>query len=298
MTIARRNPADIVLKFANSQSIHRKLVESEAMTYMRKTSAWRVALAPVALVGLLTACGSSSDGLAATTDGEDATTVDIAGPTIAADVGSTDADPVPADTSEPAGDVTESSFSIEVWADNWSAVYVDGVLIGEDSVPITTERSFNAEVFTFEATYPFTIAIEAKDFKETDSGIEYIGEPNQQMGDGGLIAQVTDVSTGEVVAGTGSDWKALVVHQAPLNTDCERDADPDATCEFLILDTPADWASADFDDSDWTNATVWSAAEVDPKDGYDEITWDPSAQLIWGTDLEVDNTVLLRTTIS
>ena len=69
-----------------------------------------------------------------------------------------------------------STFRLEVWADNWFAVYVDGELIGEDSVPITTERSFNAETFTFEATYPFTIAIEAKDFKETDSGIEYIGE--------------------------------------------------------------------------------------------------------------------------
>ena len=47
-----------------------------------------------------------------------------------------------------------------------------------------------------------TIAIEAKDFKETDSGIEYIGERNQQMGDGGLIAQIKDVRTGKVVAVT------------------------------------------------------------------------------------------------
>ncbi len=279
----------------DAQSIHSKLVKSEGMTRMRKTAAWRLALLPVALVGLLAACDTSSDDVA----DEDATTVATAAPsTVAADVGSTDAGPVPADTSEPAGDVTESSFSIEVWADNWSEVYVDGVLIGEDSVPITTERSFNAEVFTFEATYPFTIAIEAKDFKETDSGIEYIGEPNQQMGDGGIIAQVTDTSTGEVVASTDSDWKTLVVHRAPLNSDCEGDPDPDATCEFLILDTPSDWASPDFDDSDWTNATVWSAADVGPKNGYDEITWDPSAQLVWGPDLEVDNTVLLRTTIS
>ena len=38
---------------------------------------------------------------------------------------------------------TESSgqFEIDVWADNWSAIYVDGVKVGEDSVPITTERS-------------------------------------------------------------------------------------------------------------------------------------------------------------
>ena len=36
--------------------------------------------------------------------------------------------------------------------------------------------------------------------------------------------------------------------------------------------------------------------DVGPKDGYDAIDWDGSATLIWGTDLEIDNTVLLRTT--
>ncbi len=191
-----------------------------------------------------------------------------------------------------------STFEISVWADNWMAVYVDGELIGEDSVPITTERSFNSESFTFDASAPFTVAIEAKDFKETDSGIEYIGEQNQQMGDGGIIAQITNLATGDVVAVTDADWSALVVHQAPLNTECERDPDPDATCEFSILETPADWATPDFDDSGWSAATVWSAADVDPKDGYDDIDWDPSAELIWGTDLEIDNTILLRATVS
>ncbi|MGA9278717.1 PEBP family protein [Ilumatobacter sp.] len=279
------------------------------MTQLRNRASWRFAFLPLVFVGLVTACGASPDDVADTTadttDEEIASTIaaeqtstGTGQTTVAADVESTDEVPVSADTSEPASQVTSSTFVIEVWADNWSAVYVNGALIGEDSVPITTERSFNAETFTFDATYPFTIAIEAKDFKETDSGIEYIGEQNQQMGDGGIIAQITDTSTGETVAGTDSEWKALVVHQAPLNTDCELDAEPDETCEFLILETPADWASADFDDSDWTNATVWSAADVDPKDGYNEITWDPSAQLIWGTDLEVDNTVLLRTAIS
>jgi hypothetical protein len=199
---------------------------------------------------------------------------------------------------EEASSGEESTFQIEVWADNWMAVYVDGELIGEDSVPITTERSFNAETFTFEASYPFTVAIEAKDFKETDSGIEYIGEQNQQMGDGGLIAQVTDTATGDVVAVTSADWAALVVHRAPLNTQCEKDSDPDATCEFEITETPADWANADFDDSAWDAATEWTSSDVDPKDGYDEITWDSTAQLIWGTDLEIDNTILLRLTVA
>ncbi|MCP5029705.1 MAG: hypothetical protein GY929_25825 [Actinomycetia bacterium] len=178
------------------------------------------------------------------------------------------------------------------------AVYVDGELIGEDSVSITTERSFNAETFTFEAVYPFTVAIEAKDFKETDSGIEYIGAGNQQMGDGGLIAQITDTATGDVVGVTSAGWSTLVVHRAPLNTECEKDADPNATCEFEIIETPSDWADPGFDDTSWGSATEWSAADVGPKDGYDKIRWDPSAQLIWGSDLKVDNTILLRLTVA
>ncbi len=202
-------------------------------------------------------------------------------------------EPTSDDVSEP----SPSSFRIDVWADNWMAVYVDGVLVGEDSVPITTERSFNSESFVFDASTPFTLAIEAKDFKETDSGLEYIGESNQQMGDGGLIAQVTDLSTGEVVAVTDAAWQTLVVHQAPLNPDCEDDVDPDATCQFAMIDTPSDWAASDFDDGAWTSATEWTAADVSPKQGYDDIAWDSAARLIWGADLEVDNTVLLRTTI-
>ncbi len=177
-------------------------------------------------------------------------------------------------------------------------MYVNGQLIGEDSVSITTERSFNAETFTFEATYPFTVAIEAKDFKETDSGLEYIGEANQQMGDGGIIAQITDLATGEVVAATDSSWSALVIHRAPLNTECERDADPEATCAYESTDAPDGWTDTAFDDSGWSSATEWTAAEVGPKDGYDEISWDAAAELIWGADLEVDNTVLLRSTVS
>jgi len=36
---------------------------------------------------------------------------------------------------------------------------------------------------------------------------------------------------------------------------------------------------------------------VGPKDGYDAITWDGAASLIWGEDLEADNTVLCRVLI-
>lgn len=238
------------------------------------------------LLGLVSCSSNTSDDVAsiATTQTSSSTTAVV--------------ESVDVETTEPdasSGGIT--SFTAEVWADNWFALYVNGELVGEDSVPITTERSFNAETVTFEASYPFTLAIEAKDFKETDSGIEYIGAQNQQMGDGGLIAQVTETETGEVVASTSGDWRALVVHRAPINTACEKDADPDATCEYEITEIPAGWTDTSFDASAWDNATEWSAGDVSPKDGYDEISWNASAQLIWGSDLEVDNTVLLRFTV-
>ena len=243
----------------------------------------RTAVALLALAMGLAACGSSA--LSETPS---------AGAPTASPASAIEAEP-DAGSADP---VAIGTFLVEVWTDNWMAVYVNGQLIGEDSVPITTERSFNAESFTFEAAYPFTIGIEAKDFKETDSGIEYIGQSNQQMGDGGLVAQVTDTSTGAVVATTSSDWSVLVVQRAPLNTECADDPDPDATCESESIDTPSGWADAGFDDSSWADATEWTANAVSPKGGYDEISWDDSAELIWGTDLEVDNTILVRFSVT
>ena len=207
------------------------------------------------------------------------------------------ASPVP-DATEPSFDQgATSQFVAEVWADNWFALYVNGELVGEDSTPITTERSFNAETIVFTATYPLTIGIEAKDFKETNSGLEYIGERNQQMGDGGIIAQITDLSTGQIVAVTNRGWKVKVIHRAPLNPECEKAAEPNTACRFESMEAPPGWAGADFDASQWSPATEWTEAAVRPRDGYNTIQWDESARLIWGSDLEVDNTVLLRLTV-
>ena len=208
---------------------------------------------------------------------------------LAAGCGPGDGDAAPA-----SGPGRTVAFVAEVWADNWFALYVNGELVGEDSTPITTERSFNAETIAFSATYPLTIGIEAKDFKETDSGIEYIGERNQQMGDGGIIAQITDTGTGQVVAVTNGGWRLKVIHRAPLNRECEKARDPDAACRFESMEAPPGWASADFDDGSWSAATEWTESDVRPKDGYNKIKWDGAARLIWGSDLEVDNTILLR----
>ncbi len=194
-------------------------------------------------------------------------------------------------------DVGDGAWLGEVWADNWSSMYVDGELVMEDSVSITTERSFNQESFSFDATTPFQIAAILKDFKENDSGLEYIGAANQQMGDGGYIAQITDRANDEVVAASDATWRCLVIHEAPLNKECEDSDAPLTDCESEISDEPEGWMDADFDDSGWDAATEYSEAAVDPKDGYDEITWDAAASLIWSGDLEADNTVLCRVSV-
>ena len=75
-------------------------------------------------------------------------------------------------------------------------------------------------------------------------------------------------------------------------------SDPATACESETVDEPVGWTEAGFDDdAAWEAATVFSATEVDPKDGYDDVAWDDRAQFIWGADLEVDNTVLLWTTV-
>jgi hypothetical protein len=189
------------------------------------------------------------------------------------------------------------TIKAEVWADNWFALYNGETLLKEDSVPITTERSFNSESFTFQATYPLHLNFVVKDYKANDTGLEYIGTAKQQMGDGGFIAQFTDVATGKIIAVTNQNAKVLVVHKAPLNPACAKETSPVAgqgRCTFMSMLEPNNWKNSDFNDTAWSNASVFTAAEVGPKDGYLEIVWNPAAQFIRGSDLFADNTVLVR----
>lgn len=195
----------------------------------------------------------------------------------------------------------EHSLRGEVWVDNWFRFFVDGKPLAEDSVPLPTERSFNAERFDFQVDYPMTLAFEFRDFMENATGLECIGTRRQQLGDGGAIAQFTDRATGKVVAATGSEWRCMVQQAAPAKASCEREDNPRVgvgACAQEQTPVPADWAAPGFDDSTWQPATVHSARDVRPKDGYDQIRWDPSASLIWGPDLKRDNVVLCRITIA
>lgn len=202
------------------------------------------------------------------------------------------------DSSTTAVKSVQSSFTAEVWADNWFSLYINGKLVGEDSVPITTEKSFNSERITFTASYPFTIAMVTKDFKQNDTGLEYIGTDRQQMGDGGFVAQFTDTSTGRVVASTSSAWRGLVIHQAPLSKSCEKSSKPDVDCTSRIAAEPSGWTQTSFNDSSWATANTYSKEQVGVKDGYNNISWSSDAQIIWTSDLEIDNTILWRYTVT
>jgi phosphatidylethanolamine-binding protein (PEBP) family uncharacterized protein len=186
------------------------------------------------------------------------------------------------------------TFQAEVWADNWFALYVNGKKVGEDSTPITTEKSFNSEKIRFTATYPLTIGVFAKDFTENASGLEYIGKPNQQIGDAGIILQIREVTSGRIVAQTSSDWKVLTINKAPLNPECVTSNNPTVDCKSSNSKVPTSWASASFKDATWKFASEYSPEAVGVKDGYFDFTWSPSARLVWSSDLKLDNAILLR----
>ena len=193
------------------------------------------------------------------------------------------------------------SIQADVWADNWFAFYLGDRLILEDATPITTERSFNAESFRFKADYPMQLNLVLMDFREDDTGLEYIGRGNQQMGDGGFIAQFVDSTTGRLLAASNSQWKCLVTHEAPTDPACEEEAQPvpgSEPCGFRRVEEPAGWRDGTFDDSSWPNALEYTPARVRPKGGYDQIDWHESANLIWSEDLHRHNTLLCRVTVS
>jgi len=189
-------------------------------------------------------------------------------------------------------------FTAEVWADNWFALYANGKLVGQDSVSITTERSFNSETIQFTATYPLTLGIIAKDYTQDASGLEYIGTSRQQIGDGGVIAQIKETKSGKLVSATSSKWKSLVINTAPLNPTCVTSTNPVVDCKSTSVPTPAGWSTGSFNDSQWRSATTYSPQAVGVKDGFNTVNWSPIAQIVWGPDLKLDNTVLLRTKVA
>lgn len=190
------------------------------------------------------------------------------------------------------------NIDADVWADNWFALFLDGELLAQDPVPYNTERSFNAESFTFSAELPASFSLIIKDFKENDTGLEYIGRSRQQIGDGGFKAQFFDATSGELLAVSDDSWKCIAIHRAPLDRSCEKMDNPGQSCGADISPQPEGWKLPEFDDSNWPQALVHPASAVRPHGGYNDVKWQSPARLIWSDDLEIDNTVLCRFTLA
>ena len=204
-----------------------------------------------------------------------------------------------------------------IFADNYFEMYINGIPVGKDNVPFT---QFNSNIVRFKVNRPFTISMLLVDWEERlGVGCETNGGFTYHCGDGGMVAVFKD-SNNNIIAKTGSDWKAQTFYTAPImNLTCPSEvgtsrlsnncssADSNAGTTYYGLHwaRPANWTQATFDDSSWPAATLYANAAigVDNKPAYTNFTSifdDPTndAQFIWSKNVVLDNEVIVRKTVS
>ncbi len=203
-----------------------------------------------------------------------------------------------------------------IFADNYFELYVNGVPVGKDAIPFT---EFNSHIVQFRVSAPYTIAMKLVDWEEnlgigSEANTSYAFHP----GDAGVVAVFKNES-GAIVAATGADWKAQTFYTAPIydlsclsevgevrnSSQCSA-ADQHFGAAFGAVHwpIPADWADASFDDSSWPDATTFTNEEAGVSNkpsftNFTDIFDDPArdAQIIWSTNLVLDNEVIARYTV-
>jgi hypothetical protein len=203
-----------------------------------------------------------------------------------------------------------------IFADNYFEMYINGVAVGKDNVPFTT---FNSSIVRFRVNRPFTIAMLLVDWEERlGVGGETNGGFTYHCGDGGMVAVFKDASN-NIIAKTGSDWKAQTFYTAPikdltcptengtsrLSSACNTTDSNVGTAYYgLHWVRPSNWTSASFDDASWPTATTYTNATigVDNKPAYTNFTniFDDvanDAQFIWSKNVILDNEVIVRKTV-
>ena len=168
------------------------------------------------------------------------------------------------------------TMKLNVYADNWFMLYVNGRLVAVDSIQFTPHNVVSVD---FLPEYPMTIAVLAKDNADPKTGMEY----GTSIGDAGLCLKSADGTV------TNATWKAKNFFHGPVNSDT---ANPKVIQDPL----PANWWATDFDDSTWKNAKEYTIEEVDPKQPYFENDFE-GAKFIWTDDIALDNTVIFRTKV-
>lgn len=203
-----------------------------------------------------------------------------------------------------------------IFADNYFELYVNGTAIGKDAIPFT---DFNSHIVKFRVNKPYTIAMLLVDWEENlGLGTEANQGSNYHPGDGGMVAVFKDAA-GNIVATTGSEWKAQTFYTAPIgdltcptengttrsSSNCSTLAVSDGSNFYgLHWAIPSGWADANFDDSNWPAATTYTNTEigVNNKQSYTNFTdvFDDNsndAEFIWSTNVVLDNEVIVRYTV-
>ena len=168
------------------------------------------------------------------------------------------------------------TMKLNVYADNWFILYVNGRLVAVDPIQFTPHNVVSVD---FLPEYPMTIAVMAKDNADPKTGLEY----GDHIGDGGFILKFGDGTA------TNAKWKAKNFFKGPANRDVQK-----PTVEHTPI--PEGWWKTDFDDSKWANATEYTEERVNPKQPYFEADF-KGAKFIWTEDLDLDNTIIFRTKI-
>lgn len=207
-------------------------------------------------------------------------------------------------------------FTAYIFADNYFEMYVNGVAAGKDPVPFT---QFNANIIQFRAKKPFSIAMKLVDWEEhLGVGCEENRGKTFHAGDGGMVAVIKDAQN-NIVATTNENWKAQTFYTAPITNlncvsedgtyryseNCDTDGGEDGNSFYALhWKTPNDWMNANFDDSNWPNASTYTnkTIGVDNKSAYTNFTdiFDDKAndaKFIWSTNVVLDNEVLVRFTV-
>ena len=168
------------------------------------------------------------------------------------------------------------TIKVNVYADNWFVLFINGKLTAVDSIEFTPHNVITIDILP---EYPMTIAVMAKDNADPKTGLEY----GDHVGDGGFIIKLADGTV------SNATWKAKNFFKGPLNHD---------TKNPVVVHTPIPdkWWAVDFDDSSWPNATEFTEERVNPKEPFYQADF-AGARFIWSDDLDLDNTVIFRTKI-
>ncbi len=210
-------------------------------------------------------------------------------------------------------DIEGEVITAYIFGDNYFELYVNGVPVGKDAIPFT---QFKSHIVQFRVATPYTIAMLLVDWEENlGLGSEDNRGNAYHPGDGGMVAVFKDAAN-NIVATTGSEWKAQTFYTAPIKdlscptedgatrstASCDTDGVGDGTSYYgLHWEIPATWMNEGFDDSEWPSATTYTNDEigVDNKESYTNFTdiFDDNAndaEFIWSTNVVLDNEVIVR----